>query len=103
MDERDREEDITKIALRDSEAIAQKSATLVGRGLHAAFQSDLRKVLEAGKALTSSRQLEESFQIISETIDRLLRPEAWSLLRTDEDKGELYFQIATGNGWDALN
>jgi diguanylate cyclase (GGDEF)-like protein len=57
---------------------------------------------ELGKALTSSLQLDQVLRTIMEKINEVLRPDTWSLLLMDIDKNELYFQIATGKGADAL-
>ena len=57
---------------------------------------------ELGKALTSSLQLDQVLRTIMEKINEVLRPDTWSLLLMDIDKNELYFQIATGKGAEAL-
>jgi diguanylate cyclase (GGDEF)-like protein len=57
---------------------------------------------ELGKALTSSLQLDQVLRTIMEKINEVLRPDTWSLLLMDQEKGELYFQIATGKGAEAL-
>jgi len=57
---------------------------------------------ELGKALTSSLQLDQVLRTIMEKINEVLHPDTWSLLLMDQDKGELYFQIATGKGAEAL-
>ncbi len=57
---------------------------------------------ELGKALTSSLQLDQVLRTIMEKITEVLRPDTWSLLLMDTNKNELYFQIATGTGSDAL-
>src|SRR5579862_6770967 len=57
---------------------------------------------ELGKALTSSLQLDQVLRTIMEKINEVLRPDTWSLLLMDIEKGELYFQIATGVGAEAL-
>ncbi len=57
---------------------------------------------ELGKALTSSLQLDQVLRTIMEKINEVLRPDTWSLLLMDVEKGELYFQIATGKGAEAL-
>jgi diguanylate cyclase (GGDEF)-like protein len=57
---------------------------------------------ELGKALTSSLQLDQVLRTIMEKINEVLHPDTWSLLLMDADKGELYFQIATGKGAEAL-
>ena len=57
---------------------------------------------ELGKALTSSLQLDQVLRTIMEKINEVLRPDTWSLLLMDQDKQELYFEIATGKGADRL-
>jgi len=57
---------------------------------------------ELGKALTSSLQLDQVLRTIMEKINEVLRPDTWSLLLMDREKEELYFQIATGKGAEAL-
>jgi diguanylate cyclase (GGDEF)-like protein len=57
---------------------------------------------ELGKALTSSLQLDQVLRTIMEKINEVLRPDTWSLLLMDQEKHELYFQIATGKGAEAL-
>ena len=57
---------------------------------------------ELGKALTSSLQLDQVLRTIMEKINEVLRPDTWSLLLMDLPKQELYFQIATGIGAEAL-
>jgi diguanylate cyclase (GGDEF)-like protein len=57
---------------------------------------------ELGKALTSSLQLDQVLRTIMEKINEVLRPDTWSLLLMDQEKNELYFEIATGEGADKL-
>lgn len=57
---------------------------------------------ELGKALTSSLQLDQVLRTIMEKINEVLEPDTWSLLLMDPDKDELFFQIATGKGAEAL-
>src|SRR6185437_15210901 len=57
---------------------------------------------ELGKALTSSLQLDQVLRTIMEKINEVLHPDTWSLLLIDQDKQELYFEIATGEGAEAL-
>src|SRR6202167_3688808 len=57
---------------------------------------------ELGKALTSSLQLDQVLRTIMEKINEVLRPDTWSLLLMDQQKNELYFQIATGQASKAL-
>ncbi len=65
-------------------------------------KSEVTVFHELGKALTSSLQLDQVLRTIMEKINEVLRPDTWSLLLMDQDKQELYFQIATGKGADAL-
>ena len=64
--------------------------------------SELAVFHELGKALTSSLQLDQVLRTIMEKINEVLHPDTWSLLLMDEKKNELYFQIATGKGSEAL-
>jgi len=57
---------------------------------------------ELGKALTSSLQLDQVLRTIMEKINEVLRPDTWSLLLMDIGKDELFFEIATGKGAEAL-
>jgi diguanylate cyclase (GGDEF)-like protein len=57
---------------------------------------------ELGKALTSSLQLDQVLRTIMEKINEVLRPDTWSLLLMDQEREELFFQIATGKGAEAL-
>ena len=57
---------------------------------------------ELGKALTSSLQLDQVLRTIMEKIEEFLRPDNWSLLLLDEDKQELYFELAVGKASQAL-
>jgi diguanylate cyclase (GGDEF)-like protein len=57
---------------------------------------------ELGKALTSSLQLDQVLNTIMEKIDEFLRPDTWSMLLLDEATQELYFELAIGQGSEAL-
>jgi len=58
----------------------------------------LKTFSEIGKALTSSLDLKEILNVVMEQISELLKPKNWSLLLLDEEKGELRFEIAVGDG-----
>src|SRR6185437_2461938 len=64
--------------------------------------SEVAVFRELGKALTSSLQLDQVLRTIMEKINEVLHPDTWSLLLMDQDKQELYFEIATGKGADRL-
>lgn len=66
------------------------------------YGSEISVFHELGKALTSSLQLDQVLRTIMEKINEVLRPDTWSLLLMDTEKQELYFEIATGEGADAL-
>jgi len=57
---------------------------------------------ELGKALTSSLQLDQVLRTIMAKIDEFLRPDTWSLLLVDEEKHELYFELAVGKNTQLL-
>src|SRR5262245_44882110 len=57
---------------------------------------------EVGKALTSTLDLSEVLQTVMEKISSFFRPDTWSLILVDEESGDLYFEIATGEGSEAL-
>ena len=57
---------------------------------------------EVGKALTSTLDLSEVLQTIMDKISNFFRPDTWSLLLVDEVTGDLRFEIAIGQGADAL-
>ena len=57
---------------------------------------------EVGKALTSTLDLNQVLQKVMEQISEFFRPDTWSLLLVDEKTGELYFEIAIGEGADTL-
>ena len=57
---------------------------------------------EVGKALTSTLDLSQVLQTIMEKISGFFRPDTWSLLLVDDQTGELYFEIATGEGAESL-
>lgn len=57
---------------------------------------------EVGKALTSTLDLNQVLETIMEKVSSFFRPDTWSLLLVDEDTGELYFEIATGESAEVL-
>jgi diguanylate cyclase (GGDEF)-like protein len=57
---------------------------------------------DVAKALTSSLDLDSILQTILEKMAEYFRPDTWSLLMVDEEKGELYFAIAVGTASEAL-
>lgn len=56
--------------------------------------AELATMVEIGKALTASLDLEEVLQAIMERVSGLLQPTAWSLLLVDQQTGDLVFEIA---------
>lgn len=57
---------------------------------------------EIGKTLTSTLDLKEVLSIIMQKISELLKPSNWSLMLIDEEKHELFFEIAVGENADKL-
>lgn len=55
---------------------------------------ELEVLIEIGKALTSTIDLEDVLSLIMDQVSRLLKTQAWSLLLRDERSGELTFEIA---------
>lgn len=51
---------------------------------------------EIGKTLTSTLDIKEILNIIMLKISELLKPDNWSLLLADEERGDLYFEIVVG-------
>jgi diguanylate cyclase (GGDEF)-like protein len=64
------------------------------KGLLERRNEELRALVEIGKALTSSLDLDEILGVIMENVSSLLKPRVWSLLLIDEATGELVFEIA---------
>jgi diguanylate cyclase (GGDEF)-like protein len=64
--------------------------------------SELSIFHEVGKALTSSLQLDQVLHTIMEKIEEMFHPDTWSLLLVDPKRNDLFFQIATGQGAEAL-
>ncbi|MBF5041449.1 sensor domain-containing diguanylate cyclase [Aggregicoccus sp. 17bor-14] len=57
---------------------------------------------EIAKALTSTLELREVLSLVMQKVRELLKPRNWSLLLYDERTGRLYFEIAVGEGAEAL-
>jgi diguanylate cyclase (GGDEF)-like protein len=57
---------------------------------------------EVAKALTENLKLEEVLAAVMRCLTQLLKPQHWSLLLVDEEKGDLYFEIAVGPAAEAI-
>jgi len=66
------------------------------------FKNDLTPFMEIAKALTSTLNQKEVLNIIMKEISGLFHPKNWSLLLLDEEKQELYFEIAIGKNSEYL-
>jgi diguanylate cyclase (GGDEF)-like protein len=86
----------------ESRAIAKSSASLMGRGLRSLSGWDSARVIEVGKTLTSTLQLDQVLSKLMDNINEWMHPDTWSLLLVDEVKQELYFELAVGEGAQAL-
>ena len=63
---------------------------------------ELEALIEIGKALTSTLDLEAVLSLIMDEVSRLLKSRAWSLLLRDEESGVLTFEIAVSPVADRL-
>lgn len=57
---------------------------------------------DMAKALTSTLELREVLNLMMHKVSNLLHPRNWSLLLLDERTGKLYFEVAVGDGAEAL-
>src|SRR3984893_8153717 len=80
----------------------RRSARAVPEAAEASQATEVTVFHELGKALTSSLQLDQVLRTIMEKINEVLRPDTWSLLLMDIGKDELFFEIDTGKGAEAL-
>ena len=63
---------------------------------------ELEVLIEIGKALTSTVDLEDVLTLIMDQVSRLLKAQAWSLLLRDELTGDLTFEIAVSPSAEKL-
>lgn len=89
----------------ESQALAQRSASIVRRGLRSLSERDRIIFIDLGKALAlrSSFMLEHFLDTLKTKIDEFLRPSRWSLLLLDQAKQELYLKLAVGQGSEAVS
>jgi len=57
---------------------------------------------EIAKAVTSTLEIREVLHVVMQKVSELLRPRHWSLMLEDEKTGQLYFEIAVGDGTERL-
>ncbi len=99
---------ISQIAPGLKPSVEEKAFNGIERRRNPAVRMDPREFGEVtlfhelGKAITSSLQLDQVLRTIMEKINEVLRPDTWSLLLMNQEKQELYFEIATGKGAEAL-
>jgi diguanylate cyclase (GGDEF)-like protein len=63
---------------------------------------ELEVLIEIGKALTSTVELENVLALIMDQVSRLLKAQAWSMLLRDEQSGNLTFEIAVSPAAEKL-
>ncbi|NJC88496.1 MAG: sensor domain-containing diguanylate cyclase [Desulfuromonas sp.] len=63
---------------------------------------ELEVLIEIGKALTSTLDLEGVLKLIMDQLSRLLKAQAWSLLLRDAESGELAFELAVSPAAERL-
>src|ERR1700730_17721589 len=95
--------DSADIVTAGNQALAQRSAALVSRGLREISSRDPAIFAELGKALVSSLQLDQVLRVIMEKMQEFLRPQTWYLLILDESEEELHFELAVGKDSEKLN
>ena len=59
--------------------------------------SDITVFREIARSLTSTLSVEDILKLIMGYVEKLYKPENWSLLLVDEDRDELYFAVAVGD------
>ncbi len=59
---------------------------------------ELEALIEIGKALTSTVDLENVLSRIMDQVNQLMKSQAWSMLLYNEESGELTFEIAVSPG-----
>ncbi len=63
---------------------------------------ELQAFNDIGRTLTSTLDLSEVLRIIMDKVSQVLRPGNWSVLLVDEKAGDLFFEVAVGEGAEAL-
>ena len=59
---------------------------------------ELQAFNEIGRTLTSTLDVSEVLRLIMHKVSEVLRPGNWSLLHLDEKAGDLFFEVAVGDG-----
>jgi diguanylate cyclase (GGDEF)-like protein len=57
---------------------------------------------ELAKALTSTLEVREVLELVMQKVSELLEPANWSLILQDDATGDLYFEVAVGEGASKL-
>jgi diguanylate cyclase (GGDEF)-like protein len=96
------ENDSENLTITSTAALAQRSASLVNRGLRSLSGWDSARLIEAGKELTSSVYLDQAMHVLVKTVDAFLKPPRWSLLLLTEGDPKLYHELAIGTGSEKL-
>jgi diguanylate cyclase (GGDEF)-like protein len=63
---------------------------------------ELQAFSEIGRTLAGTLELHEVLSLIMTHVSEVLRPGHWSLLLADEERGDLGFEIAVGDGAERL-
>jgi len=63
---------------------------------------DLMVFHQLARSLNSSLDLDTILRTILDQMERIIAADMWTLLMLDEQRNELYYAIASGNGEDAL-
>ncbi len=63
---------------------------------------ELQALNDVARTLASTLDIHEVLSLVMRKVSEVLRPEHWSLLLVDEERNELVFEIAVGDGADRL-
>lgn len=91
-----------EIVTATTHSIAQRSAALASRGLRNLSGWDSSRVIEAGKALTSCIYQDQLLRIFMDKVEEFLKPPRWSLMLSNANEKELYYELAVGNGAESV-
>src|ERR1700675_4563483 len=96
--------DASEIVRAGRHGLAQRSAALVRRGLVGLSTADTARVIEAGKALTSSLSSGDELTILIAKFSEVFpQYPSWSLLLMDAENEELYLWISGGKEMHLLS
>jgi len=66
------------------------------------LEDELKTLIDIGKALTAHLTLDDVYRVVMQKVDKLLSPQAWSLLTVEEQTQELCFEIVISSAAEQL-